>query len=108
MAGEVEIFLGEAAGIVSYEGEADAVVTDVDIGMMAGRFSLFAHLVDEMQRGTEVFELKCFDKLSGLYLPTRQPGQARTCLFERECLHVFLLGVDQRQISGVAASQMKV
>ena len=47
LGGKVEVFLGEAAGVVGDEGEADAVVADVYVGVVAGFFGEFADLIDE-------------------------------------------------------------
>lgn len=67
---QIEILPGKAPGIVSREAQAYAVIPDVDVRMVAGFFRNIAHTIDEMERGEEVFEFKCFHKHSFLDLPT--------------------------------------
>jgi hypothetical protein len=76
LAGQIEVLLGEAAGIVGGEREAHTVVADIDVGMVAGLLSQLADAVHEVQGGAEILELKSFDKFSGFDLPAREAGQA--------------------------------
>jgi hypothetical protein len=49
---------------------------------VAGFFCRISDLVDEMERGAEIFELEGLDKFSGFDLPARQSAQARTSLVD--------------------------
>jgi len=77
--GQIEVLLREAAGIVGDEGEANAVVADVDVGVVASLFGKFADTVHELEGGDEVFELEGADELAGFNLPAGQLGQAGFC-----------------------------
>jgi hypothetical protein len=68
-AGEIEVFLCKAAGVVGGKSEEHAVVADIDVGVVFGFFGEFADLIHEEHRGSEVFELKFSDELSGFNLP---------------------------------------
>jgi hypothetical protein len=76
LGGQVEVFLGEATCVVGYEGEADAVVADVDVGVVPGLFGKFTDAVHEVESGAKVLELKCVDELAGFNLPAGQACQA--------------------------------
>jgi hypothetical protein len=76
LGGQVEVFLREAAGIMGDEGEADTVVADVDVRMVAGLFGKFADAIDELERSKKILELKCPDELAGFNLPAGQLGEA--------------------------------
>jgi len=74
--GEVEVFWGEAAGVVGDEGEADLVVADVNVRMVAGVFGDVANLVDEGEGGPEVLEEEGADEFAGLNLPVGDGDEA--------------------------------
>ena len=67
---ETEILLSYPAGIMCDEGQAYAVVTDIDIWMVPRSLGQLAHLVHKAQGGAEVFKLKCLHQLTGFDLPT--------------------------------------
>jgi hypothetical protein len=79
--GQIEVPLGEAAGIVSRKREAHTVIADIDVGMVADLLGQLADPIHELQGGEKIFELKGFDKLTGLDLPAREAGQARLRFF---------------------------
>src|ERR1039458_201762 len=74
--GQVEVFLGEAAGVMSNEGKPDAIVANVDVRVVAGLFGKFADLVDEIESGDEVLELEGANELAGFDFPAGQLGEA--------------------------------
>ncbi len=76
LGGEVEVFLGDSAGVVGDESEADAVVADVYVGVVAGFFGEFADPIDEAERGDEAFELEGADEFAGFNLPAGKLGEA--------------------------------
>ena len=51
--GEGDVVVGDAAGVVGYQGEADAVVADVDIGVVVGFFGEGGGVVDEIDGSHE-------------------------------------------------------
>jgi len=73
---QLEVLLGEAARVMSDESEPDAIVANVDVGMVAGLFCKCADTVHEAERGNEILELECADELAGLDLPAGQLSQA--------------------------------
>jgi len=76
LASQIEVFLGEAASIVGRESEANVVVADIDVRMVAGQLGQFADLIHEVQGGTEIFELKGFYEFAGYDLPACEAGEA--------------------------------
>ncbi len=66
---EGEVFFGEAAGVVGDEGEADAAVADVDVGMVAGLLSGGAYAIDEGEGGGEVGKAEGAGEFAGLDAP---------------------------------------
>jgi hypothetical protein len=45
---EVEVFGGDAAGVVGGERESDLVITDVDVGVVTRSLSQASHALDEV------------------------------------------------------------
>lgn len=76
LGGEIEVLVGEAAGVVGGEGEVDAVIADIDVGVVASLFRELPEAVDEVQRGEEVRELKGSDEMVGLDLPAGEGGES--------------------------------
>jgi len=58
------------------EGETDAIVADVDVGVVAGDLGELADEIDELESGDEVFELEGADEFAGFDLPAGQLGEA--------------------------------
>ncbi len=48
LGGQGDVVVGDAAGVVGYQGEADAVVADVDVGVVVGFFGEGGGVVDEV------------------------------------------------------------
>lgn len=75
MGGEVEILGGKAAGVVGDEGELDAVVADVDVGVVAGLLGELSDAVHKSERVAEGSELEGFHELAVFDLPAVELGQ---------------------------------
>jgi hypothetical protein len=73
---EIEIFLSDAAGVVCDEGEADLVVTDVDIGVVTGRFGEVADFIDKGERCAEILEQESADEFPRFDLPVGDSDKA--------------------------------
>ena len=76
LTGEIEVLFGEAAGGVGDKREADAVVADVDVGVMASLLGKLAYAIDEVKSGDEVREFEGADELAGFDLPAGKLGEA--------------------------------
>ena len=74
------------------EGEPDAVVADVDVGVVAGFLGEFADAVHELKGGDEILELEGADELAGFNLPAGQLGDAGLSGFGGKDRHVDLGG----------------
>jgi len=75
--GEIEVLGGQTAGVVGDEGQADAVVTDVDVGVVAGLLGELADVVNEAKGGHEVGELEGPDEFTGFDAPIGEAVEAR-------------------------------
>ena len=58
------------------ERQADAVVANVDVGVMAGLLGEVADLVDESEGGDKVREFKGANEFAGFDLPAGKLGEA--------------------------------
>jgi hypothetical protein len=79
--GEIEVFGGEAAGVVRDKGKPHAIVANVDVWVVAVGFSGIANLIHEAQRGNEVLELEGPDELARVDLPAWEGCEARVGFF---------------------------
>src|SRR5262245_31851201 len=69
---EVEIFLAQAAGIISGERERDLAPENIDIGMVAGRLGEKSDLSDKANRAGERGKLECLADRIALARPVDQ------------------------------------
>jgi len=76
LGGQIEVLLGEAAGIVGGKSETHTVVADIDVGMVAGLLGQLADLVYKAQGSDKILELKGFDQFASYDLPAREAGEA--------------------------------
>src|SRR5579862_217275 len=90
---QVKVLCCQPAGIVGYQGEADAVIPDIDVRMVARLLRQFAHLVHEGERPAKVLETEGADQFAGLNLPVRHRFQMRCNLLFGEWEHCFSLNL---------------
>ena len=63
------VVLCNSACIMCDEGESDAVVSDINVGMVAGRLGELGHVIDERHGGDEVLEGALLDEFTVLREP---------------------------------------
>lgn len=88
--GQVEVLSGEPPCVVGDESEADAVVANVDVWMVAGSFSKFRDVVDETHGGDEVVKLEDAHQFLGLDVPFGHGFKQGNDLLIGESGHGFL------------------
>ena len=72
MDGHTGIAFGDSSGVVGDEAEQDAVVADVDVGVVAGGFGKWCDLIDEGDGFDEVAECPFTGELAVGELPVRE------------------------------------
>ena len=74
---QTNIALGNAAGIVSHQRQPDLVVSDVDIGMMAGFLGEIGDVVHEFHRLQEVIEREGSNQFTSFEFPSGKACEGR-------------------------------
>jgi len=100
-AGHVGVALGDATGVVRHECQLDAVVTDIDVRVVAFLLGDLGHAIDEIHGLNETGKGPVADQLVLLESPFRQLAEDVAELRLRESLPDGIHGNDLGMVDGM-------